>query len=377
MALYLSVLLTLFNQISLKGSRMLVALYAIDLGATPFSIGILVSTYAFFPLLLAVYAGRVSDRIGVRLPMIAGSIGTAIGLLLPVSLPTMATLYVSAALIGTSNLFFHVSAHNLIGAIGEPSERTKNFTTLSLGAALAGLFGPLLVGFMIDHAGYSPAYVCLAALGAVPGLVLLCYARFIPARVNSTQEKQTGSMNELLGNASLRGTFIASGLVITGIELFNFYVPIYGRSVGLSASVIGVILGTQAAAAFAVRLWMPRFSKRFGENRVLSASLVMAGVTYLLFPIFEHPAILAVIAFGLGLSLGCGQPLSIVLTYNHSPPRRAGEALGMRLTVNKFTQLAVPIIFGSLGSGFGVYPVFWATASLLLAGGYLSAEKKR
>ncbi len=39
MALYLSVLLTLFNQISLKGSRMLVALYAIDLGATPFSIG--------------------------------------------------------------------------------------------------------------------------------------------------------------------------------------------------------------------------------------------------------------------------------------------------------------------------------------------------
>ncbi len=91
MALYLSVLLTLFNQISLKGSRMLVALYAIDLGATPFSIGILVSTYAFFPLLLAVYAGRVPDRIGVRLPMIAGSIGTAIGLLLPVSLPTMAT----------------------------------------------------------------------------------------------------------------------------------------------------------------------------------------------------------------------------------------------------------------------------------------------
>ena len=79
----------------------------------------------------------------------------------------------------------------------------------------------------------------------------------------------------------------------------------------------------------------------------------------------------------LGLGLGCGQPLSIVLTYNDSPPGRAGEALGMRLTVNKFTQIAVPIAFGSLGTAAGVFPVFWANAVLLLIGGYLSAERRK
>ena len=83
------------------------------------------------------------------------------------------------------------------------------------------------------------------------------------------------------------------------------------------------------------------------------------------------------ISFVLGLGLGCGQPLSIILTYNHAPANRAGEALGLRLTVNKFTEILVPIAFGSLGTAAGIFPVFWANALLLLIGGYFSAEKRK
>jgi MFS family permease len=153
--------------------------------------------------------------------------------------------------------------------------------------------------------------------------------------------------------------------------------PIYGRSIGLTASMIGVILGMQAAAAFVVRLWMPSLSRQHGEKRVLTWSLLMAGATYFLFPIFGHPVILGAISFLLGLALGCGQPLSIILTYNYSPPGRAGEALGMRLTVNKFTQIAVPLLFGSLGSAFGIYPIFWSNAVFLLVGGYINARQDK
>ena len=69
MSIYLTALLAMLNQVAVKGSKMLVALYAIELGASPLAIGALVSTYAVFPLVLAVYAGRVSDRRGVRGPM--------------------------------------------------------------------------------------------------------------------------------------------------------------------------------------------------------------------------------------------------------------------------------------------------------------------
>jgi MFS family permease len=141
--------------------------------------------------------------------------------------------------------------------------------------------------------------------------------------------------------------------------------------------VIGIIIGMQAAASFVVRLWMPWLAKRHGEERVLLWSLALAGATYFLFPAFEHPVILAAISFLLGLALGCGQPLSIILTYNYSPPGHAGEALGMRLSVNKFTQIAVPLVFGTLGSAFGVYPIFWANGIFLLVGGYITAKQDR
>jgi MFS family permease len=377
MPLYLTVLLSVLNQIALKGSRMLVALYAIDFHASPLAIGLLISMYACFPLMLAVYAGRISDRIGVRWPMVLGSFGMSMSLLLPIVLPFMPVLFISAALIGIANIFFHVSAHNLIGSLGEAHARTSNFGTFSLGSAVSGFIGPMLVGFMVDRAGYSVTYFWLAAIAVVPGIVLLCYTRFIPAKVKVEQEVRAGGISELLGNRPLRGILITSGLILTGIDLFNFYMPIYGRSIGLTASMIGVILGMQAAAAFVVRLWMPSLSRQHGEKRVLTWSLLMAGATYFLFPMFGHPVILGAISFLLGLALGCGQPLSIILTYNYSPPGRAGEALGMRLTVNKFTQIAVPLLFGSLGSAFGIYPIFWSNAVFLLVGGYINARQDK
>lgn len=377
MSLYLTALLAILNQVAVKGSKMLVALYAIELGASPLTIGALVSTYAVFPLVLAVYAGRVSDRRGVRGPMMIGSLGMATGLVLPAVFPALPALFLSSALIGTAALFFHVSVHNLVGSLGEGQERTRNFGTLSLAASVSGLVGPLLVGFAIDHSGFPPTYLLLAVLACIPSVVLACYSGFIPVRLRALKEKHGGSVRDLLGSPSLRRTFFTSGLIIAGIDLYNFYMPLYGHSIGLSASVIGTILAMQAAAAFVVRLWMPSLARRFSERRVLTASLFVAGLTYLAFPSFENPYLLGLISFVLGLGLGCGQPLSIIMTYNDAPPGRAGEALGLRLTVNKFTQIVVPIAFGSLGAAAGMHPVFWMNALLLLTGGYLSREKHK
>ncbi len=377
MSVYLAVFLAVLNQIGLKGSKMLVALYAIELHASPFAIGMLISMYAIFPLMLAVYAGRTSDRFGMRWPLVLGSFGMCGSLLIPTFFPFMPALFVSAALVGIANIFFHVASHNLVGSLGDAHARTSNFGTFSLGAAISGMIGPMLVGFMVDRAGYSMSYYALIVISIIPGIFLLCYAGFIPTKIISNEPVRTGGVRELLGIRRLRNTLLTSGVILTGIDLFNFYMPIHGRSIGLTASAIGVIIGMQSAAAFVVRLWMPWMARKYGEMRILTWSLLMAGMTFFLFPAFENPLILAAISFLLGLGLGCGQPLSIILTYNHAPPGRAGEALGLRLTVNKFTQIMVPLIFGSLGSAFGIYPIFWANAVLLIVGGFNNAKQEQ
>jgi len=94
-------------------------------------------------------------------------------------------------------------------------------------------------------------------------------------------------------------------------------------------------------------------------------------------PLFSQAPLLAAVAFLLGLGLGCAQPITILLTYNHAPAGRSGEALGMRLTVNKLIQIAVPLVFGGLGTAFGLVPVFWANGAFLLLGGAVSLAERR
>ena len=374
---YLAVLLSLLQGVSMRGAKMLVSLSALGIGATPFQVGVLASLFAAFPLLLAVYAGKTSDRIGVKRPMVAGAFIIAAGIAVPLFVPGLAGLLLCAALVGLGHIFFHVSVHNLIGAYGEGEARTRNFATFSLGASISAFIGPSAAGFSIDGWGFPPTHVLLAVIATFPALILIAYPKLVPARAAHSKDEAAGGSLALLGNPGLRRTLIMSGVTLTGIELFTFYFPVYGRSIGLSASAIGMVMSSYAIAAFIVRMGMHRAARRIGEIGVLTASLFIAGATYFLVPLVSQAPVLALVAFLLGIGLGCAQPLTILLTYNHAPAGRSGEALGMRLTVNKLTQIAVPLVFGGLGSAFGLIPVFWANGAFLLAGGFVSLAERR
>lgn len=376
MAVYLAVLMFLLQGVAFRGAKILISLSALAGQATPFQVGILAAMFAIFPMVLAVYAGKFADDAGVGKPIVGGSVASAAGLLVPLAIPGLGGLMASAALLGVGHIFFHVATHILIGSYGEGEVRTRNFATLSLGGSIAAFIGPALGGISIDFWGYPNTHMLLAGIAMSPAL-LFAYPGVVPKRVGHAKHEGGGSL-ELLRDPGLRRTLVMSGVTLTGIELFTFYFPVYGRSVGLSASSIGAVMSMYAVAVFLVRMGMPRATRYMGEVGVLTASLFFAGTVYLLVPFFSEAALLAVIAFLLGIGLGCAQPLTIILTYNHAPPGRAGEALGLRLTVNKLAQVVVPLAFGAMGTAFGILPVFWANGIFLLGGGLISlAESKR
>lgn len=376
MPVYFVVLLSVLSNIGLRGSRVLVSLSALHLGANSLTVGVLAALFSVFPLVLAVYAGKVSDRIGVRAPIILGSAGMALALLLPALHEDLFTLFACPALVGLGQIFVQVSIQNAVGSIGGADARAKNFGTFSLGASISTFVGPSLAGFSIDALGFSPTYVVLASMSLAVVLLAILLGQRLPAGGLRGDERAGGRALDLFREGPLRRTLFMSGVALTGIELFSFYMPIYGKSIGLSASGIGLVLSAYAGAAFVVRLVMQELARRFSETGVLSASLFIAAATYAVFPLVSGVTTLVLIAFFLGLGLGSAQPLTIMLTYHHAPEGRSGEALGMRLTVNKITQIAIPVVFGGIGAVFGLAPVFWANAAFLLAGGVLSVKDR-
>ncbi len=370
MIFYLVIVATVLNQIAFKGSKVLMSLYAMELGADPFIVGVLISLYSLFPLFLAVYAGRLSDRFGPRIPMLLGSLGLAGGLLLPFLLPRLATLYASATMIGCFYIFYTVSIQHLVGTFGSGVQRTRNFSIFSLGVALSAMFGPTLAGFSIDLAGHKLTYLFLALIPAAPAAFLIFFAGGLRHTEAANRQAQKPMM-DLVRNVPLRRALVTAGIIETGLELFNFYMPIYGHSLGLSASLIGIIMGAFATAMLVMRGAMPMLVRRSSEEAALFGSLGLAAAAFVLFPFFTSVYLLIAISFVLGLGLGCGSPLSLIITYNRAPDGRSGEAMGMRQTANKFIQVLVPVIVGTLGSAFGVGPAFWLDALLLSAGAFI------
>ncbi|MBI2295751.1 MAG: MFS transporter [Betaproteobacteria bacterium] len=374
MVVYLILFLGLLNWMSFMSSRVLMSLFAIELGASAAAIGVLIALYGLGPLLLSVHAGRVSDRLGSYWPIVLGAAGLAVGLAIPYFLPQLPALYLAALVNGLSFVFINIAMQNLVTSFGDAEARTRNVSLQSLAIALAALIGPLLVGISIDQRGHVPTFLYLALVVAASCAGWIACRRVIPHSGGRHAPGPGGGVRDMLAQPALRRIIIVSGLVVAGVDLYTFYMPIYGHSIGLSATMIGVVLGAHAAATFVVRTVLPQLVRRWGEERVMTYSMYLAGVTFLLFPFVQHVAALLLLSFVLGLGLGVGQPLSVITTYNRAPQGRTGEALGLRFSVVNMTHMAVPLAFGTLGSALGLVTVFLSNAALMFGGGYANAR---
>ena len=78
-----AVIVVLLTHFGVVGAKLLVALFALDLGASPLEVGCAYALFSLLPAVLALTAGRWVDRVGVRVPLIVGcsTVAVSIGLL--------------------------------------------------------------------------------------------------------------------------------------------------------------------------------------------------------------------------------------------------------------------------------------------------------
>jgi MFS family permease len=371
------ILLGIANHTVLTGSRVTVSLDALAMGASPLTVGTLMALYALVPMLLSVAAGRLSDRVGVRRPMLIGTAGVAVGAALPTMFPGFPMLFASAAILGAGFMAFQVAAQNATGALGGPGQRARNFSMLALGYSVSGFIGPLVAGFTIDHSGFTTAFAMLAIIPFVPLGVLASGRVALPGPHPHAAAAHPGGVMALMRHRTLRRVFAINALFSAGWDLHTVFVPIYGAQIGLTASQIGLVLSTFAMATFVVRLAMPAIARRMSEQQVLIAALFLAGAVYLVFPFAQNMAALLALSFCLGLGLGSGQPMVMALLHAHAPAGRLGEAAGVRMSLVNSMAVAVPLVFGALGASVGLAPVFWSVGVCLTTGGILARRGAR
>lgn len=374
--LYLTLGIALLGYSGVTAARVLLSLYALDLGAQPAEIGVLAALYFAFPLLLAWPVGVWADRIGSRGLLLFGMTVGTLAMTLPYFVPKLQALYAAGVLVGLSFVFCSVLVHNLVGLLSKPEERARNFSNSSLIGSASNILGPLVAGFGIDHAGHAIASLCAAAL-FLAGLALVAIWGGTLPRGGGGRHVAVpqSSLRERLSDRAVMGIILTTTLLQIGQDLYMFYMPIYGHSIRLSASAIGSILAAAAAAACTIRVFLPALVMRLGEQRLLALSFFVAAATFLLIPQFHNPWMLGLISVCFGLGFGCGQPITMMLLFSRAPAGRSGETVGLRHAVNNFGRVISPPIFGAIASVAGLLTVFVISALLMAAGGWVSKPK--
>ncbi len=361
------ILISVAAHIALAGSRITTSLYALSLHASEFTVGTLIALFSFFPMLLAVSAGRWLDRIGLVRPMALGLAMMCVGCILPWAIQGLPVLYLATTLVGTGFMAIQVAAQYTVGALSTNEHRSGNFSLLAMGFSVSSFIGPVLAGVLIDHAGYRVSYGTMAVF-ACAALPLLISGSLREVKLAAIQTRRTSSAFGLLRNTTMRQIYWVGILLSAAWDLFIFVMPIHGSHLGFSASTIGLVLGCFSAATFIVRLLMPWLGRRLSAWQILTTALAIAVFCYGVFPYFHRPLPVMLIAGLLGLALGAAQPNVLTLLHDLAPNGRAGEAVGVRSAISAACQIVLPLTFGAAGATLGLFSVFWGMGALIASG---------
>ena len=379
---------------AVTGSRVAVSLSGIELKASTFSIGMMLSLYSLLPMFILVGAGRWVDRIGLRKPILMGAGLGLFGVCVPFLVFDVGALFLAAICIGLGFMIFLLCLQKITGDTKTDEQRKANFSLVALSFSVSGFLGPTSAGLLIDSIGHRATFGVLAACFAIALIGVYRY-RFEPHQLlgsnqtmgsnqtigsNQTNPQLTSqkelapkqAIADLLREPTLKRLYVCVVVICAAWDIHQFLVPIYGAQIGLSASRIGIILGVFALATFLIRTCLPFISKRIGEWPLILGAMAIAAVVYCVYPFAKTQQAMMVLAGILGLGLGMAQPMVMSVMYRVAPADRIGEATGLRLSFVNASQTFLPMTAGALGGilggNLGFAPMFWGVAAFLAAG---------
>ena len=354
----------------MTGMRMATPLLALKEGYSPAAVGMLLALFALTQVFLSLPAGRYADRKGLKKPIAISVVLALLGAGMAAAFPTFAVMCVGALLSGGAAGIAIIAVQRHVGreAHGKQELRTV-FSWLSIGPAIANFIGPFLAGLLIDYAGGEEGSILgfriaflLLALMPLSAWFWVRTVRDLPPVARPEGSKRPAAW-DLLQNQGFRRLLLLNWALSSCWDVHTFVVPILGHEKGLSASMIGTILGIFAIAATVIRMLMPMVMRQLNEWQVVLGAMVAACALFMIYPLMPGAISMGICSALLGLALGSVQPMVMSMLHQITPEHRHGEALGLRMMAINGSSVLMPIIFGSLGSVVGVSALFWAVGA--------------
>jgi MFS family permease len=352
-------------------TSLIVPLWALQLGAAPGMIGIIVASRAVLPFFLSIHGGALMDRLGTRrMLLLFTAIGTVIGMLYPVSKSVWALVLVQL-IVGWAQGMGWIGAQIKIAKIaGGNAKYAGRFTFFTT----CGTFlGPLIAGVTWDFAGVWGAFILITLWGV--GLLIASYA--LPA--GSDRQHPPLRLQEFCPNLSdyvrafallavpavafiVGTTFLRIGVISIQSSFYNVYL----QGIGLTGTLIGILVSIDSLVGGPATLLAGVASRAIRPHWLLLLCIGIAVVAMCMTPLFGSfpPLLLAASIYGLGV--GMGFPLLLSILADAADSKEQGLSVGLRTTANRAASIVIPIVMGFVIELTGIRLGFFVIGGILL-----------
>jgi MFS transporter, DHA1 family, multidrug resistance protein len=361
------------------------SLYAQELGASTFMIGLLVTLRALLPIFIAMPSGQLIDSIGPMRMLVFGTLCLLASMVLTFLATDLSLLLLSQLFLGTAIIVMASSFQVLVSA-GERERRNAAIKQYSMWMSGGTMLGPLLGGLVVSQfpvplEGYRAAFEVASVATGVFLILLLVASRFY---VHPASEATKLTTRDILSVGGVMASYrsglhltrhrpVQFGLTATFIimyiqSLYMSFLPIFMDSFGFSVMVISAALTLKGLAGMLSRYLLGPLSKRFSNEQILTGAGFIAAACVLLTPLAGQSTVsMLILVVVMGGALGVNLPVSIMIMVDAIGEGERGRLMGLRLLVNRFSQMLSPAMFGLLGQVFGLTAALYGGGTLLMA----------
>jgi MFS family permease len=292
--------------------------------------------------LASILMGRLADRFGIMVPVIAGTISMALG-------------YIAAGWAGS--LWLYALAQGLLVGTGSAATFAPLLAHVSLwftrrrgiaiaifasGNYLAGTVWPPIVQHFIQSVGWRETYFGIAVFCFATMLPLAMFLRrpppIIELEISGSRAAPPVATRTLgLSSGTLQVLLIVAGLsCCVAMSMPQVHLVAYCADLGYGAARGAQMLSLMLACGIVSRLTFGFICDRIGGLRTLLLGSSLQGFALLLFLPFNGPVSLYVVSALFGLFQGGIVPSYAIIVREYFPSREAGTRVGTVITATLF-----------------------------------------
>lgn len=351
----------------------LLPVYAETLGATYTQLGLIGAVGNLVYTVITLVAGGSLDRFEkIKLYMGFTAFGAIVMILFSYA-DTIPQIILVRGFLGAAAASFWVGASTLTGEISPRLELTRSLGRYNMAWILGFTVGPYLGGLISNRYGYDVFFIASAGVIAVSlGLILSSIRGSIELKQETIQEtRNLGDLRPLLMSYL---TLIPFTMVL---GIYMAIIPGHMKTVGLSASLIGLLITITNGVRGCVFFNVEKLVKWGTWRSVLTASTLLAAAMYLVRNA-ETGIQFAIPLIFYGLGSGIMTPVVLDFISKRTPDKLRGTAMGVHEGIYGVGMCLGPLLGGAVADYYSaatLYGLLVLVSLLILPLGYVMTRE--